>query len=71
MDKIFQVSNIDSYDITMNLKPINNFLKNNPNYKVTQITPLVQNVAGGNYLHYSNVSALVVVSGEGEYVEEL
>lgn len=62
MDKIF---NVQAKERELNLYDVNDFLSRNPDYKVTQIVPLIQNVAmiGSSWSEtYSNYGALVVVS---------
>lgn len=42
MDKVF---NVQAKERKLDLYDVNDFLSRNPNYKVTQIIPLIQNVA--------------------------
>ena len=62
MDKIF---NVQAKEGQLDLSEVNNFLSRNPDYKVTQIVPLIQNVAmtGSSWNErYSNYGVIIVVS---------
>lgn len=62
MDKVF---NVQAKERELDLYDVNNFLSRNPNYKVTQIVPLIQNVAmtGSSWNErYSNYGVIIVVS---------
>lgn len=62
MDKVF---NVQAKERELNLYDVNDFLSRNPDYKVTQIVPLIQNVAmtGSQWNEkYSNYGVIVVVS---------
>ncbi len=62
MDKVF---NIQAKERELDLYDVNNFLIKNPDYKVTQIVPLIQNVAmtGSQWNEkYSNYGVIIVVS---------
>ena len=62
MDKIF---NVQAKERELDLYNVNNFLSKNPDYKVTQIVPLIQNVAmtGSSWNErYSNYGVIIVVS---------
>ena len=62
MDKVF---NIQAKERKLDLYDVNDFLSRNPDYKVTQIVPLIQNVAmtGSQWNEkYSNYGVIVVVS---------
>ena len=63
MDKVF---NVQAKERELDLYDVNNFLSRNPDYKVTQIVPLIQNVAMTTESQwtekYSNYGVIVVVS---------
>ena len=62
MDRVF---NVQAKERKLDLYDVNDFLNRNPNYKVTQIVPLIQNVAmtGSQWSEkYSNYGVIIVVS---------
>lgn len=62
MDKVF---NVQAKERKLDLYDVNDFLSRNPDYKVTQIVPLIQNVTmtGSQWNEkYSNYGVIIVVS---------
>ena len=62
MDRVF---NVQAKERKLDLYDVNDFLNRNPNYRVTQIVPLIQSVAitGSQWSDkYSNYGVIIVVS---------